>query len=72
MAYKRTAMLELARERPALIPASPPSPIVLRPSSDDDVPAMLDIYRHHIGYGVGNLGAFEPTPPGDRRRGRPS
>jgi L-amino acid N-acyltransferase YncA len=43
--------------------ATPPaSPIVLRPSSDDDVPAMLDIYRHHIAQGVGNLDAFEPTP----------
>jgi phosphinothricin acetyltransferase len=42
--------------------ASPISPIVLRPSSDDDVPAMLDIYRHHIAQGVGNLGTFEPTP----------
>jgi L-amino acid N-acyltransferase YncA len=38
------------------------SPIVLRPSNDDDVPTMLDIYRHHIAQGVGNLGAFEPTP----------
>src|ERR1700744_1102033 len=42
--------------------ASPLSPIVLRPSSDHDVSAMLDIYRHHIGQGVGHLGAFEPTP----------
>jgi L-amino acid N-acyltransferase YncA len=42
--------------------ASPASPIVVRPSSDDDVPAMLDIYRHHIAQGVGNLDAFEPTP----------
>jgi L-amino acid N-acyltransferase YncA len=42
--------------------ASPVSPIVLRPSNDDDVPAMLDIYRHHIAHGVGNLGAFELTP----------
>ena len=41
---------------------SPASPIVVRPSSDDDVPAMLDIYRHHIAHGVGSLGAFEPTP----------
>jgi phosphinothricin acetyltransferase len=41
---------------------SPVSPIMLRPSSDDDVPAMLDIYRHHIAQGVGNLGAFKPTP----------
>ena len=42
--------------------ASPASPIVLRASSDDDVPAMLDIYRHHIAHGVGNFSAFEPTP----------
>ena len=42
--------------------ASPPSPILLRPSGDDDVPAMLEIYRQHIEHGVGNLGAFEPTP----------
>jgi phosphinothricin acetyltransferase len=41
---------------------SPTSPIVLRPSIDDDVPAMLDIYRCHIAHGVGNLGAFEATP----------
>jgi len=42
--------------------ASPTSPIVLRPSNDDDVPTMLDIYRRHIAHGVGNLGAFEATP----------
>ena len=42
--------------------AGPTLPIMLRPSSDDDVPAMLDIYRHHTEHGVGNLGAFEPTP----------
>ena len=35
---------------------------MLRPSSDDDVPAMLDIYRQHIEHGVGNRGAFEPPP----------
>ncbi len=40
----------------------PAPPIVLRPSNDNDVPAMLDIYRHHIAHGVGNLGTFEPTP----------
>ena len=44
--------------------APPASPIVLRPSSDDDVPAMLDIYRQHVSHGIGNLGAFEPTPFG--------
>jgi phosphinothricin acetyltransferase len=42
--------------------APPMSPIVLRPSSDDDVQAMVDIYRHHIAHGVGNLGTFEATP----------
>ena len=42
--------------------ASPELPIVLRPSNDDDVPAMLDIYRQHIAQGIGNLGAFEPAP----------
>jgi L-amino acid N-acyltransferase YncA len=36
--------------------------ILLRPSNDEDVPAMLDIYRHHIAHGVGNLDAYEPTP----------
>jgi L-amino acid N-acyltransferase YncA len=43
---------------------SPESPIVLRPSNDDGVPAMLEIYRHHIARGVGTLGDFEPTPFG--------
>ena len=38
------------------------STIVLRPSRDDDVAAMLDIYRHHVAHGVGHLGAFEPPP----------
>src|SRR5215469_10226435 len=42
--------------------APPGSPIVLRQSCDDDVEAMLDIYRHHISRGVGNLDDFEPTP----------
>ena len=36
--------------------------IVLRPSSDEDVPAMLAIYRHHIAHGVGHLGGYELTP----------
>lgn len=37
-------------------------PILVRASTDDDVPAMLDIYRHHICHGVGDLGAYQPTP----------
>ena len=36
--------------------------ILIRPSTDDDVPAMLDIYRHHILRGVGDLGSDEETP----------
>ncbi len=42
--------------------AAPASSIVLRPSNDDDVPAMLAIYHHHIAHGVGSLGTFEPAP----------
>src|SRR5262249_32744770 len=42
--------------------APSPGPIVLRPSNDEDVSAMLDIYRRHITQGVGNLGAFGLTP----------
>jgi L-amino acid N-acyltransferase YncA len=42
--------------------ASPISPIVLRPSSDHDVPAMLDIYFHpdrlHVGVGCALLTAL--------------
>ena len=36
--------------------------IVVRPSTDADVPAMLAIYSHHIQRGVGDLGAFETEP----------
>ena len=36
--------------------------IVIRPSSDLDVPAMLAIYRHHITRGVEDLGDYEPEP----------
>ena len=41
-----------------MVPAAAPA-IKVRPSSDDDVPAMLAIYRHHIAHGVGDLGAYE-------------
>jgi L-amino acid N-acyltransferase YncA len=37
--------------------------IVIRPSSDADVPAMLAIYEHHIARGVEDLGDYEPDPP---------
>jgi L-amino acid N-acyltransferase YncA len=45
-----------------------PSPVVaeprifVRPSRDDDVAAMLAIYRHHIGRGVGDVGDYESEP----------
>jgi L-amino acid N-acyltransferase YncA len=36
--------------------------IVIRPSSDVDVPAMLAIYEHHITRGVEDLGDYQPEP----------
>jgi L-amino acid N-acyltransferase YncA len=36
--------------------------IVIRPSSDADVPAMLAIYEHHITRGVEDLGDYQPEP----------
>jgi len=36
--------------------------IIVRSSTDEDVPAMLAIYRHHISQGVGELGAFADEP----------
>jgi L-amino acid N-acyltransferase YncA len=36
-----------------------PRDIVVRPSTEDDVPAMLAIYAHHIAHG---LGAFDVEP----------
>jgi L-amino acid N-acyltransferase YncA len=36
--------------------------IVIRPSTDADVPAMLAIYLHHIARGVEDLGDYEPEP----------
>jgi L-amino acid N-acyltransferase YncA len=37
--------------------------VVIRPSTEADVPAMLAIYEHHIAKGVGDLGGFEPDIP---------
>ena len=39
-----------------------PQNIVIRPSTDADVPAMLAIYQHHISKGVEDLGDYEPDP----------
>ena len=36
--------------------------IVIRNSCEDDVPAMLAIYRHHISQGVAEYGAFADEP----------
>lgn len=39
-----------------------PPNVRIRPSTDADVPAMLSIYTHHIGRGVGDLGTYESEP----------
>ena len=36
--------------------------IIIRPSTDEDIPEMLAIYRHHISQGIGELGAFADEP----------
>ncbi len=43
------------------MPATPMN-ILVRASTDADVPAMLAIYRHHTTRGVGDLGAYEAAP----------
>ncbi|MEH3147589.1 MAG: GNAT family N-acetyltransferase [Methylobacterium frigidaeris] len=52
-------------------PASNPG-VVIRPSSDLDVPAMIAIYEHHIRRGVGDTGEFEEDRlvPDDLKRRR--
>jgi len=37
--------------------------VVVRPSRDDDVPAMLAIYSYHIRHGVGQLGTYNIESP---------
>jgi phosphinothricin acetyltransferase len=39
-----------------------PMNILVRASTDADVPAMLAIYRHHTTRGLGDLGGYEDTP----------
>src|SRR5450756_476393 len=46
-----------------------PIDIVVRPSTDDDVQAMLAIYEHHIQRGLGELD-FEPLHGHDIKRRR--
>jgi L-amino acid N-acyltransferase YncA len=43
--------------------------IVVRPSTENDVPAMLAIYAHHIQHGLGEFDA-EPTQDEDIKRRR--
>ena len=51
-----------------------PQKVVIRNSTEHDVPAMLAIYRHHIYQGVGELGAYadEPLRAEDLKIGRAS
>jgi L-amino acid N-acyltransferase YncA len=39
-----------------------PLNILVRPSTDADVSAMLAIYGHHISHGLGDTGAYEAEP----------
>ena len=43
--------------------------VVIRPSTEQDVPVMLDIYTHHIQRGIGDL-VVEPADPDDIRKRR--
>ncbi len=43
--------------------AHPGRGIVIRPSTDADVPAMVAIYAHHIARGIGELGDYEAVAP---------
>jgi L-amino acid N-acyltransferase YncA len=45
------------------------SEIMVRPSSEADVPAMLAIYAHHVQYGLGGF-EVEPLHPDDLKRRR--
>ena len=65
-----------------ITPDGPPHPggealdrgIVIRPSTDADVPAMVAIYAHHIARGIGDLGDYEAvaTDAEDLKRRRKS
>jgi L-amino acid N-acyltransferase YncA len=48
--------------------------ITVRPSTDEDVPAMLAIYSYHIANGVGDLGGYEAEAllPDELKRRRKS
>ncbi|HEX3500493.1 MAG TPA: GNAT family N-acetyltransferase [Stellaceae bacterium] len=45
--------------------------IAVRPSTDEDVPAMLAIYAYHVANGVGDLGGYEAeTMPAEELKRR--
>jgi L-amino acid N-acyltransferase YncA len=46
-----------------------PREVVVRPSAEDDVPAMIAIYTHHIQRGLGEFD-MEPLHPEDIKRRR--
>jgi phosphinothricin acetyltransferase len=48
--------------------SSTPLPILVRASTDADVPAMLAIYHHHISTGVGDLAVTSDTLTADGGR----
>lgn len=48
-----------------------PSAIVVRPSTEADVPAMIAIYTYHIQHGLGDY-EIEPLHPDDLKRRRKS
>jgi L-amino acid N-acyltransferase YncA len=53
-------MIEKIASDPMTVAVEPARNIVIRPSGDADVVAMLAIYRHHVARGVGDLGDYEP------------
>ena len=53
-------MIERIAPDPMAAAVEPARHIVIRPSGDADVIAMLAIYRHHVARGVGDLGDYEP------------
>ncbi|OIR01991.1 phosphinothricin N-acetyltransferase [mine drainage metagenome] len=46
----------------SLYPSAMTATVLIRPSTDDDVPAMLDIYRSHVHRGVDDLLGPEEEP----------
>ena len=66
--------MEIEVETPGPVPDRSCPDIVIRPSSDADVEAMVAIYEHHISRGVGDVGVAEEDRllPDDLKRVAPS